>query len=98
MEFKKDKVGIVFKYSYGFYLRAKELGYKPKYFIIGYCLFYEMYNYADVEGLSFWRHAAHDERLFGIPVKINKNDEWAISLELEEFTYDFKKEFKKRKE
>lgn len=93
MEYENDRARAAFEFAYQSYVKTKCLqGFEPVAFVLGFSIYYEMkYFCREVYGASAWGDHDGKETLFGLPIRVTENNRYEVSLEISEFTYDFKK-------
>ena len=91
MYFDKHKASIAFDFAYQALNVARSKNFRPVAFVLGAGLYYEMKR-INSNYLSPPFDIQEDETLFGLPVRLS-NEDYTISLELDEFTFNLKKEF-----
>lgn len=94
VENKNNRARNVIDFAYRAYGIAKSKRFKPIAFVLGFSIYYEIkYFCSSVMHLAYWNDQNGEETLFGLPIRVTENNRYEISLELEEFTCDFEREF-----
>lgn len=78
-------------FAYQMKYKAESIHLTPKGYVIGFSLYYDIKYFCQMECPAPYQEEGSKITLFGLPIKLVENNRYELSLEIEEFNFDFEK-------